>query len=225
MKKAVFSFQLRGCSAASLCHLKAPHSERKARKGFTLIESLIAIAIITISIAGPLWAAGQSMRAAEIAQDQLVASSLAQEGVEYVRAVRDNEYLAAYKADITTGNTSADAWNHFLQDVQYCTTAKGGCEMNLGDWDNPYPSSTGQPLLPCSQGGASCASPLKLRMSGTEGIYNRTQGSATLFTRVITVDSVGTTQVPVEQVIAMVSWTTHGTTYHVSTTDDLTPWQ
>ena len=197
----------------------------RSGEGFTLVESLVAIAIVALAISGPLWAAGNSLRVAQVAQDQLTASSLSQEAVEYVRAVRDDDYLNAYKNDKTTGNASTDAWTAFLSDVSGCGKASGGCEMNLGDWDHPYPSATGQPLLPCSTGGASCNSPLKLKTSGPQNVYNRVQGAATAFTRLITVDSVGTTYAPVEQVISTVTWSAHGTTYHVSTTDDLTPWQ
>jgi len=196
----------------------------QSARGFTLVESLVAIAIVALSISGPLWAAGNSLRAAQVAQDQLTASSLSQEAVEYVRAIRDDDYLNAYNKDKTTSNASTDAWTAFLSDVSGCGKASGGCEMHLGDWDHPYPSSTGQPLVPCSAGGASCNSPLQLT-SGSQNVYNRVSGVATAFTRIVTVDSVGTTYAPVEQVVSTVTWSLHGSTYHVSTTDDLTPWQ
>jgi len=59
--------------------------------GFTLIETLIAVTILTFAVSGPLYTAGRALVAAEIARDQLVASYLAQEGVESVRAMRDPE--------------------------------------------------------------------------------------------------------------------------------------
>lgn len=193
----------------------------RGHQGFTLIESLIAIAIVTVAISGPLWAAGRSLEAAQIAQDQLVATGLAQEAVEYVRAVRDDEYLAAYNTGANNG------WANFLTDVQGCGSAQvtPGCELNLNDWARPYPSSTGQPLTACSQSGATCAAPLKLKTQGAENIYNRTKGTPTPFVRVVTVDSVGTASVQVERVVATVSWTVHGAAYQVSTSDDLTAWQ
>ena len=70
----------------------------KSNKGFTLVESMIAVTILTFAVAGPLYTASRAFVAAEIARDKLTASYLAQEGVEYVRAMRDNEYLSAYQA-------------------------------------------------------------------------------------------------------------------------------
>ena len=81
-------------------------------KGFTLIETLIAITILTLAIAGPMVTASRSIVAAQTARDQLTASYLAQEGIEYVRAMRDNEYLTAYQAG--GSNVSTTAWNNFL---------------------------------------------------------------------------------------------------------------
>lgn len=196
---------------------------RKPVQGFTLIEALIAIAIITLSISGPLWAAGNSLRVAQVAQDQLTASSLAQEGVEYVRAVRDNDYLAAYKADKNFGGASTDGWNAFLADVNSCKQASGGCYTNMGDWDHPYPGAASPALVSCA---GSCSTKfLKLKTSGSRYLYNYSSGTATLFARTITVDSVGSASAPAEQVVSTVVWSKQGRTYSVSTVDDVTPWQ
>ncbi|MDP2651914.1 MAG: prepilin-type N-terminal cleavage/methylation domain-containing protein, partial [bacterium] len=65
-------------------------------RGFTLIETMVAITILTLAISGSFFTANSAIVAAETASDQLTASYLAQEGIEYVRLMRDNEYLAAY---------------------------------------------------------------------------------------------------------------------------------
>ena len=67
---------------------------RKPVRAFTLVETLVAVAILTIAIVGPYTAAAKSLAAAYVARDELVASGLAQEGVEYARNVRDTNYLA-----------------------------------------------------------------------------------------------------------------------------------
>jgi prepilin-type N-terminal cleavage/methylation domain-containing protein len=83
----------------------------KSKSGFTLIEALVAITILTLSITGAFSAANSAMRASSIARDQLTASYLAQEGIEYVRMLRDNAYLVRYAAH--DANASDNAWNDF----------------------------------------------------------------------------------------------------------------
>lgn len=65
----------------------------KTPSAFTLIETLVAISVLLISLTGPLSIAVQSLNSAYYARDQITAFYLAQEAVEYVRAVRDQNYL------------------------------------------------------------------------------------------------------------------------------------
>ena len=66
----------------------------KTIRAFTLIETFVAITVLLISLVGPLSIAAQSLRLAYYARDQVTAFYLAQEAVEYVRAQRDQNYLA-----------------------------------------------------------------------------------------------------------------------------------
>ncbi|MDP3962577.1 MAG: prepilin-type N-terminal cleavage/methylation domain-containing protein [bacterium] len=66
---------------------------QKRNKGFTIIETLVAVAILMISIAGPLTIAHKGLLAAINARDQVTASYLAQDAMEYVKNMRDNNKL------------------------------------------------------------------------------------------------------------------------------------
>ncbi len=58
-------------------------------KGFTLVETLVAIFILVVSITGPMAAAQNSLRASFLARDQVVAYYLAQESIEYIKNAKD----------------------------------------------------------------------------------------------------------------------------------------
>ncbi len=58
------------------------------KKGFTIIETLVAITVLMIAIAGPLTIAQKGLLASVYARDQMIASFLAQDGMEYARNVR-----------------------------------------------------------------------------------------------------------------------------------------
>lgn len=66
----------------------------KQNNGFTLIETLVAVSLMVIAIVAPMSLVSQSLTTAYYARDQVAAYSLAQEGIETVRAVRDGNILA-----------------------------------------------------------------------------------------------------------------------------------
>ncbi len=67
--------------------------ESKSGKGFTLIETLVAISILTVAIVAPMSLTTQSLSSAYYARDQVTAFHLAQEAIEAVRQVRDGNVL------------------------------------------------------------------------------------------------------------------------------------
>ncbi|MBI5134274.1 MAG: prepilin-type N-terminal cleavage/methylation domain-containing protein [Candidatus Taylorbacteria bacterium] len=63
------------------------------RRGFTLIEAMVAISILSLAITGPLIIAQKGVGSAIYARDQITAFYLAQEAVEYVRNIRDSNRI------------------------------------------------------------------------------------------------------------------------------------
>lgn len=63
-------------------------------KGFTIIETLVAITILMIAVAGPLTIAQKSLMASIYARDQIVASYLAQEVMEEYKNSKKSEWVS-----------------------------------------------------------------------------------------------------------------------------------
>lgn len=69
------------------------------RQGFSLIETLISVFLITVGLLATVALISKSMMESMDSRNQLIAGELAQEGIELVRNIRDNNW-------VTAGNTS-----------------------------------------------------------------------------------------------------------------------
>ncbi len=77
----------------------------KKSKGFTLVETLVAIAILSMAIAPALYTAHQSIVAVNLARDQMIASYLAQDAMDYLIAKKNqNIIVCSDKIDRNTKN-------------------------------------------------------------------------------------------------------------------------
>ena len=83
--------------------LQATGYKLPATKGFTLIETLVAISLLAVAIVAPMSLTSQSLNAAYYARDQVTAFNLAQEGLEAVRAFRDGQVLQISQSPDTAG--------------------------------------------------------------------------------------------------------------------------
>lgn len=188
--------------------------------GFTLVETMIAVTILTFAVAGPLFTASRAIIAAQISRDQLIASYLAQEGIEHVRAMRDNEYLAAYRQG--GANISSTAWNNFLNNESQDVSAITQCRSPKICTLDPVQSSS-IPLTTCPDN--ICTAPLYLVNNGTTNMYtqqNTLGGTVTPFIRTVQAIDVSPND---ERIVSTVSWSFHNLPYSVTVTDHLTPWQ
>ena len=85
--------------------------------GFTIIETLIAIAILALALTGPMALAERGLVAARAAGQEVVAFYLAQEAFEFIKNVRDGNVL--------TGG-SGESW---LKGLNKCMEG-GGCGID-----------------------------------------------------------------------------------------------
>jgi len=80
-------------------------------RGFTLIETLVAVTLLTVAIAAPISLTAKSLATAYYARDQITAFHLAQGAIESIRHVRDNNILKnafGNSADLLDGIPSTD---------------------------------------------------------------------------------------------------------------------
>ncbi|OGZ07105.1 MAG: hypothetical protein A3D65_00640 [Candidatus Lloydbacteria bacterium RIFCSPHIGHO2_02_FULL_50_13] len=66
------------------------HSRKNSTGGITLIETVVSIALLSFAVAGPMTLAAHSIKASSAAKNELIATHLAEEGLEVVRNLRDN---------------------------------------------------------------------------------------------------------------------------------------
>lgn len=87
-------------------------NKNNKKTGFTLVETLIAIFIFTLSIVALFALIGDSLFSAQYAKYDITAQYLAGEALDYIRNDRDTIVFQQN----TKGNTSISAdWNGFLQ--------------------------------------------------------------------------------------------------------------
>ncbi|HXV26797.1 MAG TPA: prepilin-type N-terminal cleavage/methylation domain-containing protein [Candidatus Paceibacterota bacterium] len=94
------------------------------RNGFSLVEALVALAVLSVALT-PLFAqVNAAFRVSRAIEENLVASGLAQEGIELVRGMRDDNWFAG--SPVPMGDLFDD-----------CT---GGCQVQFND---TFPQLTG----------------------------------------------------------------------------------
>jgi prepilin-type N-terminal cleavage/methylation domain-containing protein len=65
-----------------------------SQQGFSLIETLIAVSVLMMAIAGPLSIASRGLASARFARDQIIAFHLAREATELIRNKRDENVFS-----------------------------------------------------------------------------------------------------------------------------------
>ena len=169
--------------------------------GFTLIETLVAVLLLVSAISGPLTIAAKGLSAALIARDQMIAFYLAQDGVEYVRYVRDSNRLS----------TPPNPWLTGLSD---CTGASG-CTID----------PTSGVVATCS---GACAFLNKYDDGSGHRYFSYSQGTQTpqRFLRIITLAS-PTSGSATEQILTVsVSWRAQsGATRTITVRENILDWQ
>lgn len=109
----------------------------KNKNGFTIIEAIISIFILTVGIIACAILADQVFRSSEVAKDRLIAVNLAQEGVEIIRNIRDNNWLAS-----NSWNTNIPEGEREVSYASVGTDSYSGAYLKI-DSDGFYNYSSG----------------------------------------------------------------------------------
>ncbi len=128
-------------------------------RGFTLIETLIAVLLLAMSIAGPLTIASKGLTSTMVSKDQFIGFYLAQDAIEQVRFLRDTSCLS------TIGDSTGCPVSVWLQGLNNCLVSVNpdGCYLD---------SLATNPASPVACTGGVCET---MRYDATNHVFNYNQ--------------------------------------------------
>ncbi len=168
---------------------------QKTERGFTLIETLVAITVLVLSITGPLQIAANSLFSSFYARDQITAYYLAEEAIEYAKNARDTTFLS----DVFTGTGN----NDWLKGLEVCVN--DGVDHTDGCYiDTLVNFSSGNAVHQCVE---ECPAILYDTNTNLWGYIN---GNPTKFVRTVRIVPQGSLTFPRDEAIikVKVEWTT-----------------
>jgi prepilin-type N-terminal cleavage/methylation domain-containing protein len=190
-----------------------------SQKGFTLVETLVAVMILATAIAGPLSIASRALNNSVVAKDQIIAYFLAEDALEYVRYARDTNTLGGNDWLSGSGGTTAGV------DLTPCQGASG-CYVDTTT--NSYTDSRGNnPIAPIACDASGGCPLLYYDTTNSFYTYNDASGNSTivpsLFTRTITLNNISTTE---QQLTITVTWSDlGGVTRRVNIYENVFAWE
>ncbi len=144
-----------------------------ASSGFTIIETLVAITVLMIAIAGPLVVATKGLAAAQTSKNQMIATYLAQETMEIAKNTKDNNIA------------SGAAWDELLNEC----SESSPCDMSPFDDYILCPESQYQ--------GQGC----RIYFTPEFGYVNSATGDSTPFYRKFYIEPIGSSEISVNVMV------------------------
>ena len=186
-------------------------SDFRLRSGFTLLEVIAAIFLITVGIIGSYSLITQTISSSTFSKDKLIAAYLAQEGIEIVRNIRDTNWLERISLD------PANLWDEGL------TNCSGVCDGTTGngcmvDYNHSYsPADPYHPVLPQYTGDV-----LNIDSNGFYSYSTVLPFTPTKFKRKVVINPNGS---DILNVCVYVEWQEKGITHSTVAREDLYQWR
>lgn len=175
----------------------------KNKEGFTLVETLVAVSILSLAMVGAMVLLGQGISDTGYAKKKAIASFLAQEGIESIRNMRDTHILYS---DITSEN-----WNGFRSEIAPCNAGSPcGFDNSLPVTDNSY-------VFNCTSHSSAC----NLFLDSNGGYTTSIAGQPSGFARAIWFITNNNDEV---EVFTRVSWNQGSGTYNITLSETLFNW-
>lgn len=141
------------------------HTTRHNQAGFTLIETLVAILILAMAIGALLTLTAGGFFTIRYAKNDIVASNLLQESLEYIRNTRDSEAQKIVPS-------SWDQWFDTYRNAN-CTDPDVGCMVN------PYARASTSRVIACDADGTEVCD--NLYYFPSDGFYSYAPAADNLF--------------------------------------------
>lgn len=87
------------------------NTKPQTERGFTLVETLVAITILLIVIVGPMKISSQAAKSSSFSNEQVTAFFLAQEGLEIAQKARDDMILKYFITPTSDPQHIDDPWD------------------------------------------------------------------------------------------------------------------
>lgn len=189
------------------------------RKGFTLLETIVALTVLLAAIAGPVSLVTRGLFSSSFSKNRLIAAHLAQEGIELIRLIREQNVMCIVKG------AASMKWD---TDFDGTGSLRGAGPKTIDATDVFTTSCAPGVTIHNPRRGGNCDT-TTLRIDSSSG-YNHVTGATTIFTRCVDViqPSANEGTIPkqdIMDVISKVQWNEKGTTRTVELKEKFYNWR